>query len=70
MRMWYARGLIIKNPDIRLVQVSQLCGYKDYSGFLKHIKVILVYLLKMIAKNTESQENSIQKNFKKISITY
>ena len=35
MRMWYARGLIIKNPDIRLVEVSQLCGYKDYSGFFK-----------------------------------
>lgn len=35
MRMWYARGLIMRNPNIRLIEVSQLCGYKEYSAFFK-----------------------------------
>lgn len=35
MRMWYARGLIVRNSKITLAKVAQLCGYKEYSAFFR-----------------------------------
>ena len=35
MRMWYARGLIMRNSKITLAKVAQLCGYKEYSAFFR-----------------------------------
>ena len=35
IRMWYARGLFMRNEGITMVKVAQLCGYKEYSAFFR-----------------------------------
>ena len=35
IKMWYARSLISKIPDIKLNRVANMCGYNEYSAFYK-----------------------------------
>lgn len=35
IKMWYARNLMSKFPDIALNKVAPMCGYNEYSAFYK-----------------------------------
>lgn len=35
MRMWHSRDLMKGDKNISLMEIAQLCGYSDYSGFYR-----------------------------------
>ena len=50
IRIERACGLLIKNPDLSVTEVSELCGFKNLSNFNRKFKEIKLVSPKMIKK--------------------
>lgn len=50
IRIERACGLLIKNPDLSITEVSELCGFKNLSNFNRKFKEIKLVSPKMIKK--------------------
>ncbi len=51
IRIERACGLLLKNPDISITEVSELCGFKNLSNFNRKFKEIKLMSPKMIKKS-------------------
>jgi transcriptional regulator GlxA family with amidase domain len=51
IRIERACGLLIKNPDLTVTEVSELCGFKNLSNFNRKFKEIKLMSPKMIKKS-------------------
>ncbi len=53
IRIERACGLLIKNPDLSITEVSELCGFKNLSNFNRKFKEIKLMSPKMIKKTRQ-----------------